>query len=111
MKKAFSIAIAITLAFALPALAQQARGPGFEERKAEVLKHIDERIARNEQEKACVQAAMSHQDLMACKDKFAPPNRQGGPGGPGGMGMGGPGGQGRPGGLGGPAGQAGSQGQ
>ena len=106
MKKALISAIVITLAFALPAFAaennqpQQARGPGFEERKAEILGHIDERIARNQQERACVQAAKSREDLKACRDKFGPPDRQGGPGG-----------QGRPAGRGGPGGQAPPQGQ
>jgi len=89
MKKAFIGAIVITMAFALPGLAaenyqpQQARGPGLEARKAEVLKHIDERIAGIEQVRACVQAANCREDLRACKDKFGPPDRQGGPAGQG----------------------------
>jgi hypothetical protein len=99
MKKAFMGAIVISLALAaLPAVAaennppQQAAGPMFEQRKAEILNRIDQRIARDQQEKACIQTANNHEALKACRDKFGPPNRQGGPGGQGGMG--GAGGQG-----------------
>ena len=85
MKKALIGAILISLAFALPAFAaegnepQKAAGPRFEERKAEILKRIDER-------RACVQAANNHEDLKACMEKFGPHNPQGGPGGQGRMG-------------------------
>jgi hypothetical protein len=42
----------------------------FETKKAEVLKHIDQRLSHIQEEKACVQAAASHDALRACKDKF-----------------------------------------
>jgi len=45
-------------------------GPSFEQRKSDILKHIDERIARNQEEKSCVQAAKNHDDIKACRDKF-----------------------------------------
>ncbi len=45
-------------------------GPNFEQIKAETLKRIDGRIARNQEEKTCVQAAKNHEDLKACHDKF-----------------------------------------
>lgn len=45
-------------------------GQNFETRKAEVLKHIDQRIARNQEEKTCVQAAANHDALKACREKF-----------------------------------------
>jgi len=54
----------------------QGQGPGggqgqnYEQRKAEILKHIDQKIARNQEEKGCVQAAKSHDDLKACREKF-----------------------------------------
>jgi hypothetical protein len=106
MKKAFIMAIVVTLALSLPAFAadntqlQQASGPSFEEMKAGVLKHIGEHIAGMEQERACVQAAKSNEDLKTCRDKFGPPKPPGGPGG-----------EGRPGGQGGPGGQAAPQGR
>jgi hypothetical protein len=42
----------------------------FEEHKADILKNIDARIARNQEEKTCVQAAMNHDGIKACRDKF-----------------------------------------
>ena len=42
----------------------------FEGKKAEVLKNIEQRIAHNQEEKACVQAAANHDALKACRDKF-----------------------------------------
>jgi hypothetical protein len=74
--KTSMIAVAVSILFAAPAFsannAPQTRGPGpnFEQRKSEILMRIDERIARNQEERACVQAAMNHNDLKACRDKF-----------------------------------------
>jgi hypothetical protein len=45
-------------------------GQNFETKKAEVLKRIEQRIAHNTEEKACVQAAASHDALKACREKF-----------------------------------------
>ena len=45
-------------------------GQNFETRKAEVLKNIDQRIVRNQEEKACVQSAANHDALKACREKF-----------------------------------------
>lgn len=70
------IAVAVSILFAAPAFAAdsapQPKGPGpnFEQRKSEILKRIDERIARNQEEKACVQTAQNHNDIKACRDKF-----------------------------------------
>ena len=92
MKKAWIMAIAATLALSLPAFAadntqpQQAKSSSFEEMKAGILKHIEEHLAGVEQEKACVQATKSQDDLTTCRDKYGPPRPQGGPGGPGGQG-------------------------
>jgi hypothetical protein len=74
--KTAMIAAAVSILFAAPAFAAdnapQPKGPGpnFEQRKAEILKRIDERIARNQEERACVQAAQNHNDIKACRDKF-----------------------------------------
>lgn len=76
--KTAMIAAAVSILFASPAFAadnapQPMRpGPNFELRKSEILKRIDERIARNQEERACVQAAMNDNDLKACRDKLKP---------------------------------------
>ena len=46
---------------------------GIEQKKAKMLQHIDQRMALSQQEKVCVQSALSHADLMACLEKFRPP--------------------------------------
>ena len=50
----------------------QFKGPGqhFEKRKAEIISRIDARIARNQEEKSCVQAAQKPADIKACQEKF-----------------------------------------
>jgi len=74
--KTVMIAMAVSILIAAPAFAAdnapQPKGPGpsFEQRKSDILKHIDERIARNQEEKTCVQAAKNHDDLKACRDKI-----------------------------------------
>lgn len=74
--KTATIAVAVSILFAVPVFAvdnaPQPKGPGpnFEQRKAEILKRIDGRIARNQEERACVQAAQNHNDIKACRDKF-----------------------------------------
>lgn len=74
--KTAMVAVAVSILFAAPAfsadIAQQPKGPGlnFEQRKSDTLKRIDERIARNQEEKACIQASKNHDDLKACRDKF-----------------------------------------
>jgi hypothetical protein len=47
-------------------------GQGFEQRKIEIAQHIDKRITNSQAEKACVQAAESHVDLKACREKYRP---------------------------------------
>ena len=70
------ISTLITLFIAVPAFAAdnapQPKGPGpnFEQHRADILKRIDARIARNQEEKSCVQAAKNHDDIKACRDKF-----------------------------------------
>jgi hypothetical protein len=43
--------------------------PTFEQRQAQMLKMIDERIASLQSGKTCVQAAKSNEDLNACREK------------------------------------------
>jgi len=74
--KTVLIAMAVSILIAAPAFAAdnvpQPKGPGpsFEQRKSDILKRIDERIARNQEEKSCVQAAKTHDDINACREKF-----------------------------------------
>jgi len=58
----------------------------FPEFKARVLKMLDERKARLEQEKACVEKAANHEELRKCR-----PEPPAGRGGHGGQSMGAPG--------------------
>jgi hypothetical protein len=51
---------------------QQGTGKSIEQRKVEILKHIDQRISLSHQEKNCVQTAQSDTELRACWDKYRP---------------------------------------
>lgn len=68
----------ILLIFVMPTFAAdgerppKAAGPNFEARKAEILKNIEERIERLQQMKICIQAAVSREDVRACREKYAP---------------------------------------
>lgn len=70
------IAMAVSILFAVPAFSVDSTpqskgvGPNFEQHKSDIIKRIDERIARNQEEKSCVQAAKNHDDVKACRDKF-----------------------------------------
>ena len=44
----------------------------IEQRKAEVIQHIKERIANSQAEIACVNAAQSHHELWACHEQYRP---------------------------------------
>jgi len=102
MKRALIAAAVLSLAFAVPAFAVEGGQPpkdqaqSFEQKKADILKKIEARMARNQEEKSCVQAAKSHEDLKACWEKQKQEMEKmredmGGRGGRGGLG--GPGGQ------------------
>lgn len=75
MKRFVIAAAVLSLVVAAAAFAADSgtapKGPNmtFEERKAEVLKHIDTRLSSLQEEKTCVQAAKSHDDLRACRQK------------------------------------------
>ena len=84
--KTATIAALISLSLVMPAFAieggqpTQGPGPNFEVRKAEMLKNIDQRLARLQQMRACIQAARTRDDARACREKFgtkdAPGSRQ-----------------------------------
>jgi hypothetical protein len=73
--KTAMMAACVSLLFAGPVFAAEtapqtkAPGPTFEQHKAEILTRIDERIARNQEEKSCIQAAKTPGDVKACQDK------------------------------------------
>ncbi|MDA8423616.1 MAG: hypothetical protein M0Z89_09820 [Nitrospiraceae bacterium] len=100
MKRTFIAAALLSFVFAVPAFATESGQPQnapratFEERQANILKILDERIASLQEGKACVQAAKSDADLRACRQKHMSEMREkrGEMRGRGGM-MGGPQGQ------------------
>ena len=51
-------------------------GQNIEKQKANIISRIDARIARNQEEKSCVQAAQKHADVKACQDKFRDENKE-----------------------------------
>jgi hypothetical protein len=89
MKRLVIAAMVLSLALALPAFAadtpepSKPPAPGFDQYKAKVVKQIDERITKLQQERDCLKGAKSDEDLNACRTKFGPPRGPGGPGGAG----------------------------
>ena len=86
------IALALTALFAMPVSGADStaypqrpqgqaggagQGPGqgqnLEQMKSNILQRIDQRIARSQEEKVCVQSAKSHIEIKACRDRFRPP--------------------------------------
>jgi hypothetical protein len=86
MKRALIASTILSLVFALPTLAIESNAPPpvqskkpvptFDQRKAQVLKRLDERSTRLQEEKVCVQAAQNDEDLLACRQKSGPPDGQ-----------------------------------
>jgi hypothetical protein len=72
--------LTLTAAGILAAGAAATETPGYErsivDRKAAMIRHVDERISRSQQEKACIKSASSFDDLETCREKFRPPRRQ-----------------------------------
>jgi hypothetical protein len=74
--KVIIISMLVATLFAVSAFAEdstpkpQKNGATFEQRKANILKHIDERLARTQEEKTCVQAATNREGIKACREKL-----------------------------------------
>jgi hypothetical protein len=94
MKRVVIAAMVLSLALALPAFAADTPAPSkppvpsFEQKKAQILSHIEERNTKLQQEKDCVKSAKSDDDLNDCRAKFGNFKRKGSPSGmgrPGGM--------------------------
>ncbi len=82
--KNVTLAVLISLFLAIPAVATDGGGPprgkpgqDFEQRKAEILKRIDERLARLQQERGCIQAARSTRMSGRAEEKYEPRDRPG----------------------------------
>ena len=75
MKRVLIAAAVLSLVVVAPAFAADSgtapkgQGMSFDERKADILKHLDTRMSDLQEEKACVQAAKNHDDLKACRQK------------------------------------------
>lgn len=75
MKRTLIAAALLSLAFTVPALAADGGKPPtvpgqtFEQRQANILKMMDERIAHLQEGKTCIQAAKNDEDLKACREK------------------------------------------
>jgi hypothetical protein len=80
MKTAVITAV-LTGIFVIPAYAvdsttdPQGSGQNIEQKKSEILQHIDQRIANSQAEKVCVQAAKSHDEIKACREKYRPKSK------------------------------------
>jgi hypothetical protein len=74
MKKAL-IAAALSLVLAIAAFAADTGQPGnvpvqnFDQRKTDILKMLDERLASLQEAKTCIQAAKNDDDIKTCRDK------------------------------------------
>ncbi len=76
MKIAFIMVAVLALVFVSPlfsaedATSAKASGANFEQKKADRIKRLDERIARIQGERSCIQMATSRADLKTCREKF-----------------------------------------
>jgi len=83
MRRALFAVVAASLLFAMPLIAANGGQPGqgsgapFEQRKAEILSRIDQRLARLQEARACVSAATSPEALRACLPRHGRATGQG----------------------------------
>lgn len=68
MKLVFALTLCLGT---LTAIAQEKKGAGnFEERKAKLSAHLDERIASLQKAKSCVSSAKDNEALKACREEM-----------------------------------------
>lgn len=51
---------------------KQGAGQNIEQKKSEIVQHIQERITNSQAEISCVKAAQSHEELKICREKYRP---------------------------------------
>ena len=51
---------------------QQGTGKNIEQKRTEILQHIQERITTSQAEITCVKTAASHEEFKACHEKYRP---------------------------------------
>ncbi len=72
------IAVLITVVSVTAALAADNSGSpqgterNIEQKRAEILQHIAQRIALSQEEITCVKTAQSHDEFRTCRDKYRP---------------------------------------
>jgi hypothetical protein len=75
MRKALIAAVALSLVLAVAAFAVDNGQPGnvpvqnFDQRKTDILKMLDERLASLQEAKTCIQVAKNDDDIKTCRDK------------------------------------------
>ena len=75
MKKALIAVAALSLVLAVAAFAADSGQPGnvpgqtFDQKKTDMLKMVDERIASLQEAKNCIQASKNDADIKTCRDK------------------------------------------
>lgn len=83
MKRALFAVVAASLLCAMPSIAANGGQPGqgsgvpFEQRKAEIVSRIDQRLVRLQEARACVSAAASPEALRACLPRHGGATGQG----------------------------------
>jgi len=70
------VAVLVAIALTIPAYAQKPAGAkpqgkkSIEDMKEKIISSIDERIKTLQEEKACVSAAQTHEDMKKCRKKL-----------------------------------------
>ena len=83
MRRTLFAVVAASLLFAMPSIAAnggqtgQGSGAPFEQRKAELLSRIDQRLGRLQQARGCVSAATTPETLRACMPRHGGGTGQG----------------------------------
>lgn len=72
----FYLALFVFLSFADVGQAASASPANFEQRKAQQLKRVDQRIAHLQDEKSCIAAATTQDAITTCRERFKQGKRQ-----------------------------------
>ncbi|MEI7815883.1 MAG: hypothetical protein WCI45_01715 [Desulfuromonadales bacterium] len=69
---AFIFICAIESDAADPNIYPQGAGKNIEQKRTEILQHIQERVTNSQAEITCVKTAASHEEFRACHEKYRP---------------------------------------